>query len=231
MIRINRDKQSQKIIDAKRVLEEEKEKGSGSYNKPEVIDALKFIFNNKCYICENKNITSYNIEHFRPHRNDKNLKFNFDNLLLSCAHCNNIKLGNYENLLDCSQVDVDELIAFRKVGNFSWDEIIQITPLEHSEEIDETVELLSKVYNGTTEIKKLESFNIRKELRNELSKFLDMINEYWESEGDDKEDARHSIYMQLKSSSAFTAFKRWIIRDNSERLSEFIEEDGIRIRI
>lgn len=57
MIKINREIQSQKIEDAKKVLIEEKAKNSGTYNKPEVVDALKLIFNNKCYICENKNIT------------------------------------------------------------------------------------------------------------------------------------------------------------------------------
>lgn len=55
MIKINRNIQSQKIIDAKNVLNEEKAKSSGTYNKPEVFEALKLVFNKKCYICENMN--------------------------------------------------------------------------------------------------------------------------------------------------------------------------------
>ena len=46
------------------------------------------------------------------------LKFGWDNLFLACAHCNNIKSDNYEHILDCTKVDVDELIAFRKKGTF-----------------------------------------------------------------------------------------------------------------
>lgn len=231
MIKINRNIQSQKIIDAKNVLNEEKAKSSGTYNKPEVFEALKLVFNKKCYICENKNITTYNIEHFRPHKDDVNLKFDFDNLLLACGHCNNIKLGNFENILDCSTVDIDELIAFRKKGNFIWDEKIEIEPLKHTLEIDETVELLTKVYEGTTDMKKLESCNIRKELRKEIANFIEAINEYESSDGDDKEDAEMLIKRQLKANSPFTAFKRWIIRDNKENLSEFLQADGIKMCI
>lgn len=58
MIKVDRNKNFDQIITAKDVLKREKEKLSGSYNQPEVIDALKLIFSNKCYICENKKVTS-----------------------------------------------------------------------------------------------------------------------------------------------------------------------------
>lgn len=224
MIQINRD------LDAPKVLEEEKKKSNGTYNKKEVLDALKIVFNKKCYICENKNVTSYNIEHLRPHKDENiDLKFSWENLFLACAHCNNIKLANYDNILDCTKVDVDELIAFRKKGNFSWNENIEIIALKNSTEIDETVELLQKVYTGTTEMKKLECSNIKKELRNEIAKFIDAINDFNESDGEDKEDAKNLISKHLKSNSPFAAFKRWIVRDNNENLSEFLHEDGIKL--
>ena len=224
MIRIDR------MIEAPKVLEEEKNKPNGTYNKPEVLDALKIVFNRKCYICENKNVTSYNIEHLRPHKNiNKDLKFGWGNLFLACAHCNNIKSDNYENILDCTKVDVDELIAFRKIGNFSWEESIEIKALQHSNEIDETVALLQNVYNGTTEMKKLECFAIKKELREEIAKFIDVINEYKESDGQDKEDAKDLIKKYLKSNSPFAAFKRWIVRDNRDNLGEFLQENGIKL--
>lgn len=224
MIRIDRN------IVAPEILEKEKSKSNGDYNQPEVLDALKLVFAKKCYICENKNITSYNIEHLRPHRNvDKDLKFGWDNLFLACAHCNNIKSDNYEHILDCTKVNIDELIAFRKNGNFAWNEKIEITALENNIEVEETVDLLHKVYNGTTAMKKLESCNIRIELRKEISKFIDSINEYVEAEGEDKEDAKGLIIRQLKFNSPFVAFKRWIVRDNRDALSEFLQKDGIRL--
>lgn len=232
MIKVDRNKNYYGVEAAKDILKREKEKLSGNYNQPEVIDALKLIFNNKCYICENKKITSYNIEHLRPHKDQNiDLKFDWNNLFLTCGHCNNIKSSRYENILDCTEVDVDELIAFRKDGNFAWDEHIEIKPIVNSLEVDETVDLLKKVYNGTTAMKKMEAINIKKELRNEIIKFMNAINEYWDAEGEDKEDAKYLIIRELKPSSPFAAFKRWIIRDNRQNLNEFLEEDGIKIKL
>lgn len=230
MIKIERNLESPKIAKAIEILEKEKVKLHGSYDKPEILDALKIVFNKKCYICENKRITSYNIEHLRPHKKKNiDLKFSWENLFLACAHCNNIKLDKYEKILDCTKVDVDELISFRKRGNFSWDEDIEIIALQHSREIEETADLLQKVYSGTTEMKKLEWSNIRKELRNEIVKFIDAVNDFKESDGEDKEDAKNLIKRHLKSNSPFAAFKRWIVRDNNENLGEFLQEDGLKL--
>ena len=231
MIKVDRNKNYSEVNTAKDILKREREKISGNYNQPEVLDALKLIFNSKCYICENKKITSYNIEHLRPHKElNIDLKFNWNNLFLVCGHCNNIKSDRYENILDCTEVDVDEYISFRKEGNFSWNEYIEIKSIVNSVEVEETIDLLKKVYNGTTAMKKMESVNIKKELRNEIIKFINVINEYWDAEGEDKEDAKYLIIRELKSSSPFAAFKRWMVRDNRDNLIEFLEEDRIKIK-
>lgn len=231
MIKVDRNKNYSEVDTAKDILKREREKISGNYNQPEVLDALKLIFNSKCYICENKKITSYNIEHLRPHKElNIDLKFNWNNLFLVCGHCNNIKSARYENILDCTEVDVDECISFRKEGNFSWNEYIEIKPIVNSKEVEETIDLLKKVYSGTTAMKKMEAVNIKKELRNEMIKFTNAINEYWDAEGEDKEDAKYLIIRELKSSSPFAAFKRWIVRDNRENLIEFLEKDSNKIK-
>ena len=51
-------------------------------------------------------------------------------------------------------------------------------------------------------------------------KFKDSVREYQEAEGEEKEDLLFLIKKELKSSSAFTAFKRWLIRDNGEYYPE-----------
>lgn len=80
-------------------------------------------------------------------------------------------------------------------------------------------------------MKKLESYNIRKELRKELTKFIEAINEYKSTDGEDREDAKELIKKHLKANSPFAAFKRWIIRDNNDKLSEFLQDDGMKICI
>ena len=113
MVRIEREDTEAARL-AQQSLVEEKAKRSGTYNTPTVNDALQEIFCGKCYICESKNVSSWQIEHLIPHKEDKELKFSWDNLFLACAHCNNIKGDKYTPILDCTKVDVDEQIAFRK---------------------------------------------------------------------------------------------------------------------
>ena len=215
MIKISR------ISEAPKSLIIEKNKNNGTYNTPEVVKALHKDFHDKCYICENKNLTSINIEHFRPHGGDKELMFSWENLFLACSHCNNIKLGKYTNILDCTKVDVDEIISFRKKGIYAWEETIEIKALVENTETKSTVELLNKVYNGTTEMKVLESSNIRKAIRNELIDFVKAINEYKDAVGEDKEDAKCLVIRHLKASSPFASFKRWVIKDNEDNLPGF----------
>ena len=83
---------------------------NGSYNTPEVNAALKELFHGKCYICENKQITSYQIEHLVSHRGNVDLKYDWNNLFLACAHCNNTKLDKFEPIIDCTKENVEELI-------------------------------------------------------------------------------------------------------------------------
>lgn len=72
-------------------LKREKRKGSGKYNTNEVNKALGLMFAHKCYLCEKKDLDNLQIEHLVPHRGNRDLMFDWENLFLSCNHCNNIK--------------------------------------------------------------------------------------------------------------------------------------------
>lgn len=195
----------------------------GTYNTEEVNNALKEMFHKKCYICENKEPTSYQIEHLIPHRKNEELKFDWNNLFLSCAHCNNTKNDKYEPILDCSQVDVDKIIAFRKNGYFGTEETLEFEALNEDEVTKNTVNLLYEVYNGSTPQKRMEATVIRRELREELHKFKECVREYEEAEDEDKDDLLCQLKRELSEKSAFTAFKRWLIRDNKEYYSDLME--------
>ena len=222
MIKFTRS-DTEKARKAVSILQAAREGDSG-YNKREVNEALIEMFRGKCYICENKDgISSYQIEHLIPHRGNLELKYDWNNLFWSCAHCNNIKNARYEPILDCSQVEVDKKIAFRKEGFFGIQEKFVFTPLENNEETRNTVALLHDAYYGTTPQKKIEATNIRKALRTELSNFKNLIREYEEAEEYDKDDLKCAILREVRDNSAFTAFKRWILWDNKERYKELID--------
>lgn len=222
MIKIKR-RDTEKVRKAIEDLHMAKSSGS-SYNTENVNAALKEVFYGKCYICENKEATSYQIEHLQPHRGEKELKYDWKNLFWVCAHCNNIKLDEYEPILDCTKEDVERIIAFRKKGYFGTEEKLEFIPLiENNESVQNTVALLKAVYYGTTSQKKIEARILRKNLRKSLSRFKEYVREYQEAEDEEeKEDIGILLRRELKSSSAFTAFKRWLIWDN-EMYSEVIK--------
>lgn len=59
-------------------------------------------------------------------------------------------------------------------------------------------------------------------LRKELSEFKEYVREYKEAEDEEKEDLKFLLQQQLKDSSPFAAFKRWLIRDNKDAYSELL---------
>ena len=125
---------------------------------------------------------------------------------------------------------VEHLIAFRKTGYFGTDEKLEFVPVKDDNvAIRNTILLLNDAYYGTTPQKKMEARIIRKTLRKDLSKFKEYVREYQEAENEEeKEDIAMLLKRELKDSSAFTAFKRWLIWDNEEKygeLEKFIPEN------
>lgn len=220
MIKMERKitEKAQKAIDS---LKREKSK-NGSYNTPEVNMALREMFHGKCYICENKESNSYQIDHLIPHRGNRDLKYDWNNLFLACTHCNNIKLDKFDPIIDCTKENVEELIAFRKKGYFGTDERLIFDMLDSRIETQNTVKLLQEVYYGSTPQKKMEATILRRYLRKELSQFKEYVREYTEAEDEDKEDLKCELKHQLRESSPFVAFKRWLIRDNKEAYPELL---------
>jgi len=203
----------------------EKSKAYGDYKCEEVLDKIKSDFHNKCYICEYKEPTSINVEHFTPHKGDKNLKFDWDNLFWSCSHCNNVKLANYTDILNCTKSNHFVGIKLKYLFKpFPYEKVI-IEALTTAPEVIQTKQLLEAVYNGTTKLKKIESANLRNKLLEEIKDFQHYLCEYFRDTNSepDKEYFLIKIRGHLDRRSNFTAFKRWIIIDNEELYRNFSE--------
>lgn len=205
-------------------LAEEKEKASGTYNIPEIVIALKEEFHDKCYICEQKHIKSVNIEHFIPHKGEnRDLMFDWRNLYYSCVHCNNLKLSRY-NILDPANPDEDvEKSMHYGMPILHKQAQVEVTACIEDEKVNNTVELLNCVYNGKTPIKDIEAVNIKNDLVKQLVEFTGWLREYDddELEEDEKEDLKRNIRKGLRIASAFTAFKKQIVKDTTYLYQEF----------
>ncbi len=203
-------------------LSVEKAKANGNYKCGKVLERLETDFKNKCYICEYKEPTSINIEHFKPHKENKDLKFDWNNLFLSCSHCNNTKSDNYTNILNCTDKNhnVDRKLRYY-MSPYPKEKVI-IEAREQSAEVLETKKLLEAVYNGTTELKTIESANLREKLLRDIRDFQKCLIDYYSVNTEEmKHYLRLKVIDHLNSSSNFTAFKRWIILDNETRKRDF----------
>lgn len=208
-------------------LVNEKAKANGNYNCEGVLNRLKTDFKNKCYLCEDKEPHSINTEHFKPHKGNKDLKFEWNNLFYCCSHCNNTKLAKaeYDEILNCT-IEEDQVDKKIKYHINPWPkEKAEITALEDTQKVKQTVALLDKIYNGATEMKKVESANIRSKLLKEIREFQNMLFEFYDDNYNEEERAqiKSAIIRQLRPTSNFTAFKLWILRDNDELSNEFQE--------
>lgn len=203
-------------------LAEEKLKSSGSYNCGDVLQRLQTDFKNKCYICEEKEISSINIEHFVPHKGDKDLKFDWNNLFFACGHCNNTKLAGFDNILDCTQTNEVET-NIKYLMKPLPKELVELQTLTTDAKTLQTSQLLERVYNGHTTNKIMEAANLRSKLLKEIRKFNDLLFDYVDDtySVEEKENFKRDITGAISDASNFAAFKRWIIRDNAYFYAEF----------
>ena len=193
-----------------------------SYSSQDVITQLNDDFHGKCYICEQQYITSYEVEHFIPHRNNNALKYDWNNLFLSCRHCNSVKTARvFDDILNCSDISHQVEKAIRHYCNPFPKEFAIFEVKIPSIKANNTRDLLDKTFNGEhTGFKKLESANLRALLLKEIKEFTDAL-EGFEDDECEKEYYKNKIIRHLNNDSAFTAFKRWIIRDNQALCEEF----------
>ncbi len=199
-------------------LEIEKQKPNGDYKCGSVLKRLEADFKSKCYLCERAGLTAINVEHFRPHKGNKRLKFDWNNLFWSCSHCNNTKLDMYNNLLNCIDKKDDVENALSYFMESTPKEKVYIEIIKQSEKAVSTKELLLKVYNGTTELKTLEAANIRAALLEDLLDFKEHLKEHYKKSNKDEVKEFHLMKVKnhLSRSSNFTAFNRWIVKKNAE---------------
>ena len=193
------------------------------YRSEKIISILQQDFYNKCYICEEKNPTSINIEHFRSCKNHQHLKYEWDNLFFACFHCNKIKGSGYDHIIDCTKEDPEKYIIMR--FNSYPDKYVEVVDRIDNEENGETRELLDRIYNGAgTPLSKVEANNLKNKISNEIREFIEYTKSYI-NESDSKLKAVYwkRIKGMLSRESNFAGFKRSIVLQDKELFKYFGE--------
>ncbi|HCT7985339.1 TPA: HNH endonuclease [Serratia liquefaciens] len=185
-----------------------------SYKERDVIEALRSIFHDKCYMCEQGSISNPEVEHFVPHNKTAVLKYGWDNLFFSCRRCNGIKGNNHINLLDCtiSQNNVsDEIIHY--AGNADVGEIIvKPSSKNPSVKVLNTVSLLDKCFNlENTSLRKISKESLMEKILVELNNFRPLRDVLAQrlSSPEEVTASKRTLAIMCSVNYPFSIFWRW----------------------
>jgi hypothetical protein len=198
------------------------------YAAEDVLKELQKIFHNKCYLCEVKDPTSLNVEHFDSHKNDRKKMFDWGNLYYVCGRCNNIKSTRFDNLLDCTDNTVDVFRAIQHIPPHSPRGKIGILAKIPGAKALETAKLLDEIYNsaGKTINKQITSVYLREKIFLKFNRFLKQVNLYIneESSSEVKAAALSTMKAMVGKEQEFSAFIRWVVLED-ELLSQILSSE------
>ncbi len=204
-------------------------KENGTYGKEDVWNQLRKDFHGKCYLCENDRATSVEIEHLIPHKGDKTLKFDWNNLFFSCAHCNSMKnKREYDGkILDCCRKEPESYLIQRL-----QDGHVSVEPCEDrnaDETIRQTAKLITECFESrNTGARIHECQVIFEELTSTMNVLYRTLAAY-----KIKPDGKplRTLRAMLSRTYKFSGFSRTYVRQHLEEypmLAEFVQlEDDV----
>ncbi|MHA4990465.1 HNH endonuclease [Cetobacterium somerae] len=198
---------------------------------------------NKCYLCgeDQGDVRSERVEHFTPHEDGKHktLKYDWNNLLFSCDHCNNRKsstynkLGGNKDILNPTKDDIENEIIHFYNTEILGESIVNLSSTTNSEKSLNTIELLDKIYNE--DLKNNKDFakankcrTLKKNIIKEIFNFRKqiMICNTTEKSSYQESEIIEKIKKHLNKKSNFYEFKLGLIKKNTE-IKEFLIERKI----
>lgn len=184
---------------------------TSQYNGEDVVKQLHIDQNGKCYLCERHSGTDYQVEHRLSQAHFSQDRLNWDNLLLGCSYCNKKKSNNYDNIVNPTHVNVEEVISQRINYETKMAVFDRVDNMSLYKTIDETIELLGRIYNGTGRIRKHREELFFYDFISEMNKFNKAVCDYL---SDPSVDNDSRIRKLLSIEQEFLGFKYWIIKDN-----------------
>ncbi len=168
----------------------------------------------KCYICERKLPTDFQVEHLHSQEHYPDEKYNWENLFFVCSYCNGKKSANFDGIVNPTKEAIEEKI----VQTLNYDKADFATD-DTSEAIQQTIKLLNRIFNGKQS--NLRDFNEKAFFRDfsiRMSVFEQAVNDYLSAPTlETKEVVRELLSIEQE----FLGFKYWIIKNNPTLFREF----------
>lgn len=189
-----------------------------SYDGEDVKKQLIADQSGKCYICERILTTDFVVEHLKSQKNFEELIQDWNNLFLSCSYCNGKKLEHYDDIVDPTKAEVENVIRQEidfehKRANFA--------PLETGESVENTIKLLNVIYNGTGRCRKQKEERFIEQVISTVNIFTKFVKDYLDNPSEENKEA---VASELSIDKEALGFKYWIIKSNPLLEKTFVNE-------
>lgn len=115
------------------------------YKDDEVKKALLEDQHEKCYLCERKMTTDYEVEHLVSQKGDESKINEWNNLFVACNYCNDRKKNNYDDIPLPNSMDFEDIIQQDCDMNLKK---MSFQTSQEDDGVNKLVSLLNKLYNG-----------------------------------------------------------------------------------
>ena len=162
----------------------------------------------KCYICERKLGTDFEIEHFKSKNNYPELRQEWTNLFLACGYCNRKKSSSFDDNLYPLDTNIEDEIEQRI--DFSSNKASFVTTIDDVPH-QNTVRMLHVFYNGKKKMRVIKEERFFDEAKQKMNRFLEKVNTFLM---EPTPANRALVAAELSIEQEMLGFKYWVIRDN-----------------
>lgn len=193
---------------------------SRSLNSTPLLERLRRDHRCKCYLCERRRVTDFQVEHLRSRVNFPDLATTWNNLFWACSYCNGKKSGHFDNILHPVENDIETMITQR--FDFPGTSVsFRPASGNSSPETGATIRLLSNIFNGAGRLRTLREQAFYDYARGEINTFQRLVTGWLR---DPSPENREAVAEALSINAEFLGFKYWIIRSNPRLAEAFASE-------
>ena len=181
---------------------------TSQYDGEDVKAQLLEDLHEKCYICERKLGTDFEIEHFKSKNNYPELWQEWTNLFLACGYCNKKKSSSFDDNLYPLDTNIEDEIEQRI--DFSSNKASFVTTIDDVPH-QNTVRMLHVFYNGKKKMRVIKEERFFDEAKQKMNRFLEKVNTFLM---EPTPANRALVAAELSIEQEMLGFKYWVIRDN-----------------
>ncbi len=174
----------------------------------------------KCYLCERRLHTNYQVEHLKSRKNYPALENEWSNLFMACEYCNGKKLDDYDDILNPADVPVERLISQKYDAKNEMYYFEAVGETSDSVAMERTIDLLQVLFNGkNSKMLNLKETRFRQEIRIIYNAFQQLLNEYLANDGD--AEKIQAIEEAIDSQSECLGLKYWLVESFPQLKDKF----------